>query len=150
MTRRSKKDEFIDKVADALGRFILAVILAFLAVLVPVWGARELLGKLDYETLRWLALMLLFCVPVVAYISYRAARLEVRGFLGGFNTGADTTVNGIAKVVDIRDKSKVRVAKASQKPQAPIQPEIQVLLPNPGQMPAITHRSITNERVLEL
>lgn len=145
--QRSRKNAISDALTLAMGRVAFGVLLAILGVGLPIFGLYQLSGQFDYAALRWIFVGLVLAFPTAGVIGFGMARLEVKGFLGGFDKG----LVGLAQAVDLRDNSKIRVQKETRAKQAAKQapPDISVYLP-PANMPQIAHRQLTTGDVIEL
>ena len=146
--QRSRKNAISDALTLAMGRVAFGIVLAILGVGLPIYGLYQLTGQFDYGALRWLAVGLVLAIPAAGGIGFAMARLEVKGFLGGFDQG----LGGLAAAVDLRDSSKERrqASPATRgQPPAP-QPDISVFLPPAGALPTIAHRQLTTGDVVEL
>jgi len=95
--------------ADLLGTVALVLVLLALAVGLFWWLA----GKFEPVTLRWLAALSPFALVGAFSAGLAAGRLEVHGFLGGF----DRALDGLSRAVDLRDHSKARSVAARPQPQ---------------------------------
>jgi hypothetical protein len=80
-----------------------------------VYGLWALAGQFEYSGLRWLAVGLAVGLLPAFGGGFFFGKVEVRGFLGGF----DRALDGLAAAVDLRDGSKERRAALTVKPQPP-------------------------------
>ena len=133
MTQRERKNRISDGLTLAMGKIGWLAVLAILFVGLPVYGLYSLYGQFDAGGLRWLAVGLTATLLPTFGLGFFFGKVEVRGFLGGF----DKALDGLAAVVDLRDASKER--------RAAIAPAAKPTTPPPGAfnvyLPTITTRA---------
>ncbi len=142
--QRDRKMKISDALTLAMGRVGWLALLALLFVGAPVYGLWALFGQFDQTGLRWLAVGLAVCLLPAFGLGFFFGKMEVRGFLGGF----DRALDGLAQAVDLRDRSKERRAAAAvvSRPTVPAPGALNVYLP----APTITQRALTQDEIIEL
>lgn len=106
MTQRERKNRISDGLTLAMGKIGWLAMLAVVFIGLPVYGLYSLFGQFDAGGLRWLAVGLTVGLLPAFGLGFFFGKVEVRGFLGGF----DRALDGLAAAVDLRDQSKERRA----------------------------------------
>jgi hypothetical protein len=141
--QQTRKNAIGDAITDALGKLALGAILAVVLMGLPIFGLWKLTGSVEYATLRWVTVGLVFGLLLAFGAGYVFGRYEVKGFLGGM----DTALDKLADAVDMRDRSRIAVHQATRQ-QAKPQPNFNVYLPQPA-VP-ITSRQLSDDEVIDL
>jgi len=144
--QRQRKNGISDALTMAMGKIGLFVMAVIIVIVLPVYGLWSLAGTFEYPSLRWMSVSLVMLLPAVFGLGFWFGKVEVRGFLGGF----DRALDGLTKAVDLRDRSKVRMQQAAKAPPKPAQPDFDVYLPQAGAFPTITQRQITQDEIVDL
>ncbi len=141
-TQRERKMRISDGLTLAMGRIGWITLLVILGIGLPVYGLWALFGQFDYAGLRWLAVGLVAALAPVFGLGFFFGKVEVRGFLGGF----DRALDGLARAVDLRDTSKERRVVAAAPRPTPPDPNSYL----PPVLPPITPRVLSQSNVLDL
>lgn len=144
--QRQRKNGISDALTMAMGKIGLFVMAVIIVIILPVYGLWSLAGTFEYAALRWLTVGFVMLLPAVFGLGFWFGKVEVRGFLGGF----DRALDGLTKAVDLRDRSKVRMQQAAKAPPKSAPPDFDVYLPQAGAFPAITQRQLTQDEIVDL
>ena len=141
MTKKTKRPP--SAAADWL--LNIALVAALLALLLAVlW---YLTGRWSPTTWRWLVVLSPFALVGAFFTGFYFGKVEVRGFLGGF----DRALDGLTKAVDLRDHSRARLTASRQVPPTATKIELlETYLPARGGDIPLTYRAADNGRVIDL
>lgn len=140
--QRERKIHISDGLTLAMGRLGWIALLVTLGIGLPIYGLWAWFGQFDYAGLRWLAVGLAAALGPSFGLGFFFGKVEVRGFLGGF----DRALDGLARAVDLRDTSKERRAVVPPARATPSSPNDYL----PPIMPPITPRVLSSSDVLDL
>ncbi len=144
--QRNRKNGISDALTMAMGKIGLFALTVIIVIVLPIYGLWSLAGTFEYAALRWLTVGFVMMLPAIFGLGFWFGKVEVRGFLGGF----DRALDGLTKAVDLRDKSKVWMQQAAKSKPQPAQPDFDVYLPQAGAFPAITQRQLPQDEVVDL
>ena len=144
--QRNRKNGISDALTMAMGKIGLFALTVIIVIVLPIYGLWSLAGTFEYAALRWLTVGFVMMLPAIFGLGFWFGKVEVRGFLGGF----DRALDGLTKAVDLRDKSKVRMQQVAKSKPQPAQPDFDVYLPQAGAFPAITQRQLPQDEVVDL
>lgn len=118
MTQKERKIAISNALTLAMGKIGWLALLAVVFIGLPVYGLHSLFGQFDAAGLRWLAVGLTVGLLPSFGLGFFFGKVEVRGFLGGF----DRALDGLAQAVDLRDASKERRAAITPASKPQVQP----------------------------
>ena len=140
------KSTFTDKAQHFLGLVSWAALLAALFLGLPIGGLYWWAGSWSVGALRWVVSVLPIGVVLAFASGFYFGKVQVRGFLGGF----DRALDGLSKAVDLRDNARIRTATATRRDE-PARPNLNVYLPDPAAFGVpIRDRELTQNQVIDL